>query len=52
VSANTLSKALIYIGGGCLAACAIGGAVPIGMVSRASPARDKYHALLLAIACR
>jgi phosphate acetyltransferase len=52
VSANTLSKALIYLGHGDLAACAVGGSVPIGMVSRASPTRDKLNALLLALACR
>jgi phosphotransacetylase len=52
VVANTLSKALIYLAGGSVAACVVGAAVPIGMVSRASPARDKYNALLLALACR
>jgi phosphate butyryltransferase len=52
VSANVLSKAFIYLGRGDLAACAVGGVVPIGMVSRASNARDKHNALLLALACR
>lgn len=52
VAANVLSKSLIYLAGGAVAACVVGGAVPIGMVSRASPARDKYNALLLTLAIR
>jgi phosphotransacetylase len=52
VSANTLAKAFVYLTGSPVAACAIGGAVPIGMVSRASFAEDKYKALLFALACR
>jgi phosphate acetyltransferase len=52
VSANTLAKAFAYLGGSPVAACAVGGAVPIGMVSRASHAEDKYKALLFALACR
>ncbi len=52
VAANVLSKSLIYLAEGAVAACVVGGAVPIGMVSRASPVLDKYHALLLTLACR
>ncbi len=52
VSANLLSKSLIYLADGQVAACVVGGNVPIGMVSRASPAKDKYNALLLTMACR
>ncbi len=52
VCSNALTKALMYAGGGDIAACVVGGAVPIGMVSRASPAEDKYRAMLLAMALR
>jgi len=52
VSANTLAKAFVYLGGSPVAACAVGAAVPIGMVSRASPSGDKLKALLFALACR
>jgi phosphate acetyltransferase len=52
VSANTLAKAFAYLGGSPVAACAVGGAVPIGMVSRASHAEDKLKALQFALACR
>lgn len=52
VAANVLSKSMIYLAGGAVAACVVGGTVPIGMVSRASPVEDKYNALLLALACR
>lgn len=52
VSANALAKAFVYLAGSPVAAVAVGGAVPIGMVSRASHAEDRYKALLLALACR
>jgi len=52
VSANMLCKAMIYLADAKIAACVVGGTVPIAMVSRASPVHDKYYSLLLAVACR
>lgn len=52
VSANLLTKAIIYLAQAPLAAAAVGGTLPIAMVSRASLAEDKYRGLLLALACR
>ncbi|MCU0662578.1 MAG: phosphate acyltransferase [Myxococcota bacterium] len=52
VAANLLTKAIIYLAKAPVAAAAVGGTMPIAMVSRASPAQDKYHGLMLALACR
>jgi phosphotransacetylase len=52
VSANLLTKAMIYLAKAPIAAAAVGGTLPIAMVSRASSAQDKYWALMLALACR
>jgi phosphotransacetylase len=51
VSGNLLGKAVIYFAGGRVGGCVMGASVPIGMVSRASPADDKFRSILLALAC-
>lgn len=51
ISGNLLGKAMIYFAGGHVGGCVMGTTVPIAMVSRASPADDKYRSILFAIAC-
>jgi phosphotransacetylase len=51
VSGNLLGKAVIYFAGGQVGGCVMGTSVPIAMVSRASPADDKFRSILFALAC-
>ncbi|MBW2276541.1 MAG: phosphate butyryltransferase [Deltaproteobacteria bacterium] len=51
VSGNLLGKAVIYFAGGRVGGCVMGASLPIAMVSRASPADDKYRSILFALAC-
>jgi phosphate butyryltransferase len=51
ISGNLLGKAVIYFAGGRVGGCVMGASLPIGMVSRASPADDKYRSILFAMAC-
>jgi phosphotransacetylase len=51
IAGNLLGKAVIYFAGGRVGGCVMGAAVPIAMVSRASPAADKYRSILFALAC-
>lgn len=51
ISGNLLGKAVIYFGGGRVGGCVMGASLPIAMVSRASPADDKFRSILLAVAC-
>jgi len=51
VSGNLLGKAVIYFAGGRVGGCVMGASLPIGMVSRASKADDKYRSILFAMAC-
>jgi len=51
ISGNLLGKAAIYFAGGRVGGCVMGASLPIAMVSRASPADDKYRSILFALAC-
>jgi phosphotransacetylase len=51
ISGNLLGKAVIYFAGGYVGGCVMGASLPIAMVSRASPADDKYRSILFALAC-
>jgi phosphotransacetylase len=51
ISGNLLGKAVIYFAGGQVGGCVMGTSVPIAMVSRASPAADKFRSILFALAC-
>lgn len=52
VAGNLIGKALIYFAGPIyVAGAVVGGAVPIVLLSRASPATHKYYSVLLALAC-
>ncbi len=52
VAGNLMSKAMMYFAGGIRAGgCVVGGTLPIVLLSRASPAPDKYNSILLGLIC-
>ena len=52
VAGNLIGKTLLYFAGPInVGGCIVGGRVPVVMLSRASTADDKYHSIIVGLAC-